>query len=261
MTTDVHIESSSSCPDSDIRAYVCCDSPFPPFISNNNDGSINNGTDVIIKTDYLDDVDCVLYCNSTTYQDCGLFGNYYGAIILRVCQEPHDGLFAHPQPVWDNNKVPDNFRFNFWKATPYQCCKAEYGPHKLYYQDSEFIKTIIPQLVLSSIAVLVSMTLIVSLALPTICRKFRSLSVSAPFNRSFGNPTPASAAVSIDMGGNTNSNNNSNNIASGDNTRRQQLRNRHRSTTIQRQQQCASSAESWNLYLVFLAIPDVAINL
>jgi len=110
--------------------------------------------------------------------------------------------------------------------------------------------TVVPQLFFSSLAVLFCVTLIVGLSLPLVLRKIRVAT------------TAVSAAVTLHPLSSLDVDGGGGNRTRASRFRRTKQQHRQRSQQSQQQRQVSTAAlGSWNLYLIYLAIPDIILNL
>ena len=170
--------------DDGVHSYVCCDS----IIDTNDNHTIN----------FLTDIECVPYSNNK-YQVTQFFGNIYGIIEPFTCDDPEVGFRYR-------NKQGD-------------CCQTKQKSYH-FYQDTPFMTTVYPQVILSSLAMISCTILMVAMLIP------------------LGVHLKLQAAVT--------------NVSSG--TNRATYRRLKQAAT-------ASTYSSYNLYLVFLALPDFILNL
>ena len=239
-----------------LKSYTCCDElllPVPPLpvsssSSSSSSNKNSNSTSTVSKLfPFLDDVECVPYlCIDVFDYDC-ISKNRYGALMTMSCRDDlYNGLFLFPKIVATNNDQ-DEIRF--------ECCKTGTNTHLLPTNAPAFQKTYCVHLVLSSFALVSLLILIVGIlkgkkkdvAPSAATKSLRGSSISITRrsstttlrSRSF---TSGSLSLSIPRP----SISRSSSMASMSRSIRQQQQQQHYSP--------------YNLYLVFLALPDVILS-
>jgi len=208
-----------------LESYMCCDELQQPSSSLSN----NNNTSGVIN--FLDHVDCVPYlCIDIFDYDC-ISKNRYGVIETMMCKDNlYDDIFVFPKVVATNN---NEIRF--------ECCKAGTGQtetHVLPKNTYAFKLTYGIQLVFSLIALVFLLVLIISLLRPLVIKILKCKSEDVASER-----TPSASSASSQQ--------------SRSIRRRQQQQYHQRQSQTQQQQPYSS----YNLYLVYLLLPDLVDNI
>ena len=163
------------------------------------------------------------YCNDTYGNDC-IYNNYWGSMSIMKCSDYQHDVYHYPKAIISSTK------------TRFECCKETPSMSKNVLV--AYKRTTWPILVVSVVSLLTSTLLIVALILPLIIQKCTAI------NRRSGTSELTTASNSTGV------------------TRRLQQRQ-------QRQQQQPTSAtrntnddraNAFNMYLVYLSIPDVIFN-
>jgi hypothetical protein len=183
--------------------YVCCDSQI----------DVRNETETGLN--YLDETECVPTCYENDMKTCIIFGNNYGQLFPMVCKDGH-GIFNSPRKVHIQSV---EYYGDTEDYTLYECCRTNTadGP---FIKDIAFNKTVWPQLVVSSLAVLSTAVLIMGLSLSMLRESRRG----------------------------------------GGSTRTTQQIQETSQQRRQQEQQQGGGCNSYNYYLILLAIPDLALN-
>ena len=202
--------------------YVCCDDSLSlDDDRNDNDNDNDNET----MTNFLSEVECVpYYCDDPRWRDC-VVANSWGRLEPMDCDST-DSVFQYPGIVR-----------TIGKGTLFECCRTESSTRYFVATSTGFKATIYVQLTISAIGLIVTLIIVLSLILPPIVHIFNKKKSSE--EGSNGRKRRGRNAVN-----------------------RQGASNRHggvaRGTTVasrQRQQQLRFNA--YDLYVVFLAIPDM----
>jgi hypothetical protein len=144
----------------------------------------------IIKTDFLDDLECVPYRNE--FYDAAIVKNDIGTLNIISCDVP-EGDFWFPRPVGEESTIRQ-----------YQCCKN--GPAIApFVQDSAFKITLYPVVALNCVAAVASAIVAIGLLVPLLIELKSGFRRSTPSsnhtqskitsNHSPSNITPGSAST------------------------------------------------------------------
>jgi len=127
-------------------SFLCCDST--PTIGHIDEINSNITT---TATDFLDDVDCLPYCDE--YYSASTIENYFGEIHVNYCDFPEgpEGHFVIPRSI------------NASSGT-YQCCKD--GRALPFVRDLAFKTTLYPLIALYSVAAILSAVVAIGLLIP-----------------------------------------------------------------------------------------------
>jgi len=222
-----------------LESYTCCDELLLPLLLSSN----NNNSSTVSKFPFLDDVDCVPYlCIDVFDYDC-ISKNRYGALVTMTCRDDlYNGIFVFPKIVATND---NEIRF--------ECCKAGIDTHILPKNTHAFRKTYCVQLVLSSITLVSLLILIMSLLRPFVMNmlKYKTEDVSSATSRS-------SSTLISNGRSSTSLRRSSVSRSSASRRSSSSLVSASRSTRQQPQQHQYSP---YNLYLVFIALPDIVISM
>uniref|UniRef100_A0A7S4ENL7 G-protein coupled receptors family 1 profile domain-containing protein n=1 Tax=Pseudo-nitzschia australis TaxID=44445 RepID=A0A7S4ENL7_9STRA len=219
-------------------SFMCCDT------------IIDEDEQTRATTDFLSDyTECVPY-HDEFYTE-GKAINYYGRIHEMSCGDisknnNRDSWFPRPKSIeWNHTYDCD------CKPLAYQCCRT--GPAMPpFVKDAALYKTIYPQLVLSSAAAVVCIILALSLLMPLVTppedntgsRRFSfGSSITSRFSSSMSRPSSSRFSfTSIQRAS-------------------EQRASIRMSSSTGRPNRSASRYSTYNLYLVYLAIPDLLYNL
>ena len=175
-----------------VKSFICCDT----IIENNNS-----------TIQFLDDIECVPYLNNN-YREATIQPNDYGQLYPVFCYDPEPG-FRYPKPGFRDPKYYSN-----GGGATYECCKTADEAMPPFIEDAAFYATLIPQIILSALAGVLSAILIVALLIPLI--KY--------LNEQARNGSSRTATISS---------------ASAQST---------------------GNFSTYNIYLLYLALPDLALN-
>lgn len=238
------------------ETYVCCDTeleevrpPHPEMVNASVD-ALSASSDGTARS-YLDQVDCVFACDPDFFFDC-IAENKYGLLWPMGCDDPN-GIFVEPKVLGQGYLGGEGSLF-FYK---YGCCKKGYG-NGPFIQDAAFQKTVWPQLVLSAISLVTSVTLVVALLL-SFCY---GNDVDAVVTRlgPFGKRSRQSTSrTSTNESSSRNYSNRSSVTFSGE-IAGPRSNGRPRRRSIRKNIREVSNS-SYNTYLVYLAVPDIVLNL
>jgi hypothetical protein len=197
--------------------YVCCDDS----LLLDDDG---NNNDNETMTNFLNEVECVpYYCDDPSGRNCVVV-NSWGRLEPMECDSP-DSVFQYPSIVR-----------TIGKGTLFECCRTGSSTRGFVTTSTGFKATICVQLTISAIGLIATLIIFLSLILPPIVHIFNKNKSSE--ESSNGRKRRGSNAIN-----------------------RQGASNRHgvaRETNVasrQRQQQLRFNA--YDLYVVFLTIPDM----
>ena len=167
------------------EAYMCCDEPpiTPPLFPvqtnddvdtgiNDNDASSIGIHDEYQLSNFIDEVDCVPYCCCESDSIQCTVTNSYGRLEHMYCD---DKIFQYPHPV---ETFPlDSTRNWLDSITYFECCKSVSNTNRslLVQNTPAFIATIYPQIFMSAIGLLFSLTVSVSILMPSILNKIRAI--------------------------------------------------------------------------------------
>ena len=121
-----------------VKSFICCDT----IIENNN-----------ITIQFLDDIECVPYLNNN-YREATIQPNRFGELHPAFCNDPEPG-FQYPKYISNGGGT-------------YECCKTADEAMPPFIEDAAFYATLIPQIILSALAGVLSAILIVALLIPLI---------------------------------------------------------------------------------------------
>ena len=176
------------------ESYMCCDEPpvTPPLLPlhtnddfdagiNDNNASTTTTTTTTITTgihdayqlsNFIDEVDCVPYCCCESDSIQCTVTNSYGRLEHMYCD---DEIFQYPHPV---ETFPLHSTRNWFDSITYfECCKSVSNTNRslLVQNTPAFFATIYPQIVVSAIGLLLSLTVSVSILMPSILNKIRAI--------------------------------------------------------------------------------------
>ena len=228
--------------------FVCCDSPFPDDDEETTEVEMATETEtdtswVETSTSYLDEVDCIPFSNR--WYDRGFLDrNRVGRtwINKRLCDFPGgDGRFKYPRSI-DGEDDSETSTIATTKTRRFQCCQTNDNIDltlQPYVKDSRFYIEAYTWLVLFTVAAIASALIAIALSLPILLQQNRK--------------------ASVDGSTNTHAANNKSSFQTRDNvnTSRTNLTTGRRHQSSYRK----SSYSPYNLYLVYLAIPDLIISL
>lgn len=222
-----------------LASIVCCDTPDPTTNILIHNETATSTTDIEwfgSDASYLDDVDCVPFCDRN-YNRCWQDPNRVGKLFYnyRYCDTPeNDDRFRFPRPIGN-----DGFDITTGR---YQCCKT--GPAlPPFIQDAAFHIEVYTLLSIYCIAVIASVLVTLGLLIPLLIQLFNKASSGSRRKRSssvFLKP------ATTDL--------------SGKNSSSLSMRSRSVHTSSRRSSQ-ATWYSPYNLYLVYLAIPDFVLSL
>ena len=233
-------------PDSTNESYICCDVELSTTQKQNENSAVT-----ITGESYLDEVDCVISCDPDFQYDCWA-KNKYGFLWPMGCDDPN-GVFVEPK-ILGKGYAMGGTRF-FYK---YGCCKKGFGTGP-FIQDDAFNKTVWPQLVLSALGVVASLLLIAALLLSfyygDAIEGANACNTKVTTSNTSKSSTSAVTTTSIADSRRTFGSRILNKFRSGSFTE-------HRSTGMSRRKgKTNNSNGAYNAYLVYLAIPDLILNL
>jgi len=205
----------------DIESFVCCDSSILENTTNNN------------TTSFLNNTECVPFYDDT-YSPT-IAKNTYGHLQKVYCDNKGIYIdFKYPRKVKSDNQ---------YGIFHYECCKIESTELPPFIRNSAFNKTIYPQIVISTIAVLLCLLLIVALSIPLF------LHLKNKREQTTGAITSTSTSRRIQRSLRTTSSTRPTTATNNTRTNRRQ------------QNVTVPTYGSYNLYLIYLAIPDLILNI
>jgi len=153
--------------DFEVESFIFCDSININNIimTNNSNGTRNNNEneDAAVADDnnFLDIIDCVPYVDKT--YEAAIVYNSYGVIITQTCGDPEVN-FVIPKLV-ERNTTNNSMQYEYQM---YECCKTigSSPPAPPFEQDKMFKITVYPQIALSSVAVISTLILVLALIIP-----------------------------------------------------------------------------------------------
>jgi hypothetical protein len=235
-----------------IESYIACDinSVFATtdvgVYSNIN--SINSNTHT---RNYLNDTECVPY--SDQFYAETRTKNVYGYLSAMTCDFDPDsasimGIFKYPKPIMnEGNSWADDY-------SHYECCMTppQQSTTQIQYflQDKAFKTTVYPQLIVSALAVIACIFLIIGMIIP-LCMKIK--------NNNNATTIRTSGRITSRTGTTTESS--TNYAATTTSTRSNNRASRNRSSAARTSTANSASYSSYNLYLVYLALPDLILNI
>ena len=220
-------------------AYMCCDSPSP---------SLSSSSASILTPrhgkNYLDDIECVPYVDDAFVT--GSFKNMYGGLLAVQCNVTN---FTHPNILLDsgNNKIINGWNNNH--VNHYECCQTRNDTTSSgsFLQDSAFALSVYPQIVMSSIAIVFCLVFILALSIPLVLPILPKIKEDKRRRRCEQQQEEEVAEIEeMERSG------------SRDENRGMSAKRRRRGGTPA--PVITTSYSTYNLYLVYLAIPDFINN-
>lgn len=232
-------------PDATSESYVCCDVELPNGNELQDDGQKSNSLVIEASESYFDEVDCVLSCDPDFLYDCWA-ENKYGFLWPMGCDDPN-GVFIEPKIIGKGYAMGGRRFFH-----KYGCCREGMGTGP-FIQDKAFNQTVWPQLILSILGVITSVLLIIGLLLSFFYGAVEE--VKTPVTK-----LNASALTSSVISGTTVDSRRR--VGSGiGNLFRSRRSGEDRSIRSSRRKGKPNANGGYNAYLVYLAIPDLILNL
>jgi hypothetical protein len=210
------------------ESFMCCDTKISKTHEEQVDSYLLNGTT---------DNNCIPYNCADIDNDC-IYSQYWGSMEVLKCYDYQNTTYLYPQVVASSDEVTSSLGLEYGK-TRFECCMETVSMNK--YVLACYGRTAWPILVLSVLSLFVSILLIVALILPLIIKQFRKIIKSSGITATAITTTP-------------------NNTRNRQRTQQQQRRTTT-TTTTNRNSTNVDSANSFNMYLVYLAIPDAVFNM
>jgi hypothetical protein len=192
------------------------------------------------------DTECVPY--SDQYYAETRTQNMFGHLSAMTCDDPESG-FIYPKPITYKGNIgwADDY-------SHYECCKTppQQSNTQIQYfiQDKAFKTTVYPQLIVSFLAVIACIFLIIGMIIPLCYLKMKNGTTGHTTGR-IKSRTGSTTESSTNYATATTSTR-SNNIAS---------RRRSSAASTRTSKANLTSYSSYNLYLVYLALPDLILNI
>ena len=224
------------------ESYVCCDVELPTT-ELQEEGQKSDSIVIEASKSYYDEVDCVLSCDPDFLYDC-FAENKYGLLWPMGCDDPN-GIFIEPKIIGKGYAMGGR-RF-FYK---YGCCRAGMGTGP-FIQDDAFNQTVWPQLILSILGVITSVLLIVGLLLSFFYGDTEE--VKSPVTK-----VNASALTSSTSSGTPMDSRRTVGSRIGSIFKRRSTESRSMRSSRRKGKPNANGA--YNAYLVYLAVPDLILN-
>ena len=236
--------------DFEVESFIFCDSININNIimTNNSNGTTNNNENEAAAAvannvnTFLDIIDCVPYVDKS-YEGANVY-NSYGVIVTQTCDEPEVN-FVIPKLV-ERNSTNNSMQYEYQM---YECCKTigSSPPAPPFEQDKFFKITIYPQIALSSVAVILTLILVLSLIIPLWLHPKNKLAGVLPIVRNITQTSRSIVRGEVGgRGGRT-----STGSGGGRGGRASTVAGGGRGPVY----------SGYNLYLVYLALPDLVLNL
>jgi len=210
-----------------LESYICCDEELlQPNDNNTSLGGINNFFD-----DDDDDVDCVPYLCIDIFDYNCISKNRYGVLETMTCKDTlYDGIFIYPKVVVATTTNNNN-------EIRFECCKTGTETHLLPTNTQAFKLTYGIQLVLSSITLVFLLVLTIGLLRPLVMKALLKC------KKSEETTTPSASSTTLAT------------------TTTRSFRRRRQSQQLRDQQKQQQPYGAYNLYLVYLLLPDLVSNI
>jgi len=275
-----------------VESHLCCDSLIDPTRPEELTGANTS------SRSYLEETECVPYHNDMYKYFKPR--NKLGLLAAITCNFPtsdhnkSDGRFVVPQMLVSPEQIADGSALSSYPGYyMYQCCKS--GPSApLVIRDTNFKFTIYPQIVASSLALIFAFVIIFGLSIPPLLqlirnrrnknsrsqevsssRTFKRLSKRKLYQRNGASTSGFSRPEDSSNKEVAATDNSTRTIAAKEresemfdtfihSIRRRRssvLRNSKYNKSIRRYKRALNKLSTFNLYLVYLAIPDLLMNL